>query len=170
MIGQIMRSSLVRPLLVLLFVGAFAAPTPAQGPGGFGGGGAATTNRLDTLTASLGLTDVQKKDVKTLLDEIHKNAAPVRVRLASTRAAIVAAIQAGKSQAEVDAAVSSYATEVTAMTEVEVDALARVLKLLSDQQRTDLQAKGIRTPFFLTRGMFLDDKKWNVVPSAEEGY
>ena len=156
----------IRAGLVVLLAGACVSVTSAQG----GFGGAAVTNRLDTLAASLALTDLQKKEVKTILDDVQNTAAPVRARLAATRAAVGAAIQAGKNQTEIDAAIRAYAIEVTAMTGIEVHALGRVLHVLTEQQAADIKTKGIRTPFFLTRGMFLDDKKWNVAPSGEQGY
>lgn len=127
------------------------------------------TNRLDILAVSLGLTKEQKDTVKTQLDAEHKSAAPVRARLLSTRAAIVAAIQATKPQADIDAAAAAYAAEVTAMTQLEVKALAEVLAMLTPDQQTRARTNGIRTPFFLFRGIFLDDRRWNTAPAAS-GY
>jgi hypothetical protein len=127
------------------------------------------TNRLDILAVSLGLTKTQKDDVKRALDQVHESAAPLRVRLRSTRAAIVGAVQAGKPQAELDLAVEAHATEITAMTELEVQALAGVLAMLTPEQQAAARTAGIRTPFFLFRGIFLDDRRWNVAP-ATSGY
>lgn len=138
------------------------APTPT-------GREPAPTNRLDILAASLGLTKDQKNSVKTRLDAAHKNAAPNRARLLSTRAAIVAAVQAGKPQPEIDAAVAAHAAEITAMTQLEVKALAEVLGMLTPDQQAAARTNGIRTPFFLFRAIFLDDRRWNVEP-ATGGY
>jgi Spy/CpxP family protein refolding chaperone len=127
------------------------------------------TNRLDILAVSLGLTKEQKDTVKSRIDAEHKGAAPVRARLLSTRAAIVAAIQAAKPQADIDAAVAAHAAEITAMTQLEVKALAEVLAMLTPDQQAKARTTGIRTPFFLFRGIFLDDRRWNVAPAAS-GY
>ena len=126
------------------------------------------TNRLDILAVSLGLTKEQKDTVKTRLDAAHKSAAPARTRLLSTRAAIVAAVQAGGPQASIDAAVAAHAAEITSMTQREVKALAEVLALLTPDQQDRARTTGIRTPFFLFRGIFLEGR-WNVAP-ATSGY
>jgi Spy/CpxP family protein refolding chaperone len=127
------------------------------------------TNRLDNQAASLGLTKDQKDTVKSRLDAAHKNAAAVRGRLLSTRAAIVAAVQAGKPQTEIDAAAATHAAEITAMTQLEVKALAEVLAMLTPDQQTAARTNGIRAPFFLFRGIFLDERRWNVEPTTS-GY
>lgn len=127
------------------------------------------TNRLDILAVSLGLTKDQKATVKARLDALHNDAAPVRARLHSTRVAIVAAVETGKPQAEVDAVAAAHATEITAMTVLEVKALAEVLSMLTPDQQTTARTTGIRTPFFLFRGIFLDDHRWNVAPQPS-GY
>ena len=142
--------------------GDLSAPTPT-------GRDPIPTSRLDILVASLGLTKEQKSVVKTQLDAAHKSAAPVRARLLSTRSAIVAAVQAGKPRAEVDAAVAAHAAEITTMTQLEVKALAEVLAMLTPDQQTAARTKGIRTPFFLFRGIFLENGRWNVDP-ATSGY
>jgi Spy/CpxP family protein refolding chaperone len=135
-----------------------------------GGGGApavpTTVTRLESLEADLKLTKDQKKNARTILDDAHKSGAPIREALTRTRAAIAAAIQAGKAQADIDAAVSSYAEQATAMTALEMKALAQVLQALEPEQRAN--TAGVRSAFFLMRGIFLD-KKWDEVPDAR-GY
>jgi Spy/CpxP family protein refolding chaperone len=127
------------------------------------------TNRLDILAVSLGLTKEQKTTVKAQIDEAHKSAAPVRARLAPTRAAMVTAVREGRPQGEIDAAVAAHAAEITAMTQLEVKALAGVLAALTPDQQARARANGIRAAFFLFRGIFLDDRRWNVEP-ATAGY
>jgi Spy/CpxP family protein refolding chaperone len=134
------------------------APTPTGQP-------IAPTNRLDILAVSLGLTKEQKNAAKALMEEASRNATPVRAKLTSTRAALGTAIQAGRSQAEIAAAVKAHAVEITAMTSLEMKMLARVLDLLTPEQRTRLQTTGIRAPFYLFRGAFLEER-WNVAPKA----
>jgi Spy/CpxP family protein refolding chaperone len=134
------------------------APTPTGRP-------VAPTNRLDILAVSLGLTKDQKNAAKALMEDASKSATPVRAKLTSTRAALGAAIQAGRSQADIAAAVKAHAAEITAMTSLEMKTLARVLALLTPEQRTALQTTGIRAPFYLFRGAFAEER-WNVVPKA----
>jgi hypothetical protein len=55
------------------------------------------------------------------------------------------------------------------MTQLEVRALAEVLAMLTPEQQAQARTAGIRTPFFLFRGIFLDDRRWNVEP-ATSGY
>ncbi len=164
----------LRPIAVLttlalvLVLGAW----PQAQRGGRGGGtptgeGGYQFSRLEILANAFNLTKDQKKTVKALLDDAHKGAAPTREGLASSHAAIGAAIAANKGQAEIDAAVKQYAQHAAAMTELEMKALAQVLTQLEPEQRTNGAA--IRSAFFMMRGIFLDDKKWDAVPDSR-GY
>ena len=60
------------------------------------------------------------------------------------------------------------AAEITAMTSLEMKTLAGVLALLTPEQRVAVQTNGIRAPFFLFRGAFLEEK-WNAAPK-QAGY
>lgn len=156
-------------LTTLALVVVLAAWSHAQRGGGRGGGASSGENgyqysRLEILANAFNLTKDQKKAVKTLLDDAHKAAAPTRDSLATSHAAIGAAIAAGKSQAEIDAAVKEYGKHAAAMTELEMKALADVLTKLEPEQRTNGAA--IRSAFFMMRGIFLDDKKWDTVPDS----
>ena len=124
-------------------------------------------SRLEQLTVTFKLAKDQKQQVKALLDDAHKNAAPVRDGLTETRNAIAAAIQSGKNQNDIDGAVNSYAAQATAMTELEMRALARVLQTLDKDQAAN--AAGVQTAFFMVRGMFLS-KKWDVIPDGSYRY
>jgi hypothetical protein len=137
--------------------------------GGETGGGPMTLelSRLEQLTVTFKLTKDQKQSVKALLDDAQKNAAPIRDGLTETRNAIAAAIQGGKDQSEIDKAVTGYAAQVTAMTELEMRALARVLQTLDKDQAAN--AAGVQTAFFMVRGMFLA-KKWDVIPDGSYRY
>ena len=158
--------------MTLALVFGLAAWPQAQRGGRGGGGGGGTQggengyqySRLEILANGFNLTKDQKKEVKTLLDDAHKGAAQTREALASSHAAIGAAIAANKSQAEIDAAVKEYAKQAAAMTELEMKALADVLTKLEPDQRTNGAA--IRSAFFMMRGIFLDDKKWDAVPDS----
>jgi Spy/CpxP family protein refolding chaperone len=139
----------------------------AQGRGRGGGAPAGvaqveTRGRLQILTDVLTLDGEQRKQVKTLLDAAYKEAAPIRAELTKTRTALAAAVQGGKSEAEIDAATKAYAAQVTAMTGVEMKALAQILSPLSPEQRK----QGTAPSFYLMRGIFLDDKKWDEIPEG----
>lgn len=124
-----------------------------------------SASRLDTIDKAFELTKEQKKAVKALLDDAHKNAAATRDGLTKAHAAIGAAVQANKGQAEVDAAVKSYAEQTAVMASHEMKALADLIKLLNDTQRANNAA--ISSTFFLLRGAFLDPKKWDDVPTGK---
>ncbi len=156
---------------ILALASAFTVSTSgfAQGKGGGGskGGGVtmpSTHSRLDALELSFKLTKDQKKAVKLLLDDAHKSAASAREGLTRTRAAIAAAIQGNKGQADIDAAVKSYAEQATVMTAIEMKALADLMKALDAEQRANNAA--ISTAFFMMRGAFLDPKKWDDIPDG----
>jgi Spy/CpxP family protein refolding chaperone len=145
--------------------------TLAQG-GGQGGGGAdrpmvLELSRLETLAQGFKFTKDQKPKVKAILDQAHTSAAPIRDALTKTRAAIAAAIQAGKPQAEIDSAVKDYAAQVTAMTDVETKALADVMMLFTPEQRANTAA--VQSAFFMFRGIFIE-KKWDIVANGFYGY
>jgi Spy/CpxP family protein refolding chaperone len=129
-----------------------------------GGGG---LPRLDILIDSFKLTRDQERSVKTAMDDAGKTAVAIRDGLAKTRPAIVAAIQSGKGQAEIDAAVRAYAVHASAMAELEMRTLAKVIQLLTPEQRADTRA--VQSAFLLMRGAFVN-KSWNEVPDPDKGY
>lgn len=135
------------------------------GRGGGGGGRGPMTDirgRMEILSDVFDLDKDQKKAVKTTLDAAYKDAAPIRLELKKTRAALGVAAQ-GNDAAAIDAAAKAYATQVTAMTDAEMKALALILKPLSQEQK----AKGTSAAFFLMRTIFLDDKKWDETPGVD---
>lgn len=133
-----------------------------------GGSGAPPTpleqTRLNILESAFKLNKSQKKAVKTILDDAHRNAASVRESLTRTHAAIAEAIESSKGQDVVDAAVNQYALQAAAMTAVEMQALAQILQALDQEQRAN--GAGVRSAFFLMRGIFLDNKRWDDVPDS----
>lgn len=166
----------VRALSIAIAAIACTALLSAQRGGGGGrrggGGGAGAgegaypypLTRMQLLAGDFKLKKDQKKAVKTILDEAQKNAAPIRDALTRTRGALAEAVEANKAPAEIDVAVQGYAEQVAAMTALEMNAFARVLQSLDEDQRTN-QA-GVRSAFFLMRGMFLDSKRWDDVPDS----
>jgi hypothetical protein len=124
-------------------------------------GGAFPYSRLESLEENFKLNGEQKKAVKAALDEAHKSAAPIREALLKTHAALGAAVQAGASQADVEAAARAYGEQAAAMARVEMDALAKVLAI-ADPELKNPQA--IQAAFFMARGMFLKNNKWDEIP------
>jgi Spy/CpxP family protein refolding chaperone len=140
------------------------APLGAQrgGRGGGGGGGMPQpTTRLAMLTTALTLSDAQKKDVKKVLDDAYKAAAPIRQALSTSRLGLGLAIQNQQPAAELEAATRQYADQASAMAQAETKALAKVLKILTEEQRANPTV--MRWALAMSRGM-LADKKWDTSP------
>lgn len=129
---------------LLLSVILLAGVAAAQGRGGGsrnGGGnnmpstGPARISRLDMLGQFLSLTKDQKKDVKTIMDDGQKEAAPLHDQLSKARAQVAAAIQAGKSQDEIGQAIKAYADIQAQMAAIEMKAFAGIYKDLDSAQQ-----------------------------------
>jgi Spy/CpxP family protein refolding chaperone len=113
-------------------------------------------SRMDMLEKALSLNKDQRKDVKNIMDEAQKEAAPLREQMAKGRADVAAAVEGGKSDA-VDQAVKSYADLETKMAAIELKAFAQIYKLLdSDQQQKT------RDVFPMMSGVF-NGKNWTEV-------
>lgn len=143
----------------------------AQRGGGGGGADAPMVlelGRLDALADRFAMSKDQKDKTRAIIDAAHKAAAPIRTPLASTRAAVGAAIAAGKPQAEIDAAVAAYAEHATTMASHEMKTLADVLRGLPVEQRQ--RGTAMQEAFFMFRGIFLDERRWNVVADGFYGY
>jgi hypothetical protein len=148
-------------LFKLLLTGALAcALASAQGRGGGGGGGMgeeggmgggsgrngdmgptgnfgpARVNRLDVMTNLLKLEKDQKKEVKAIMDEGSKEAAPLREQMTKARLKIGETVKAGSGQEE---AVKSYAELESQMAAVELKAVAKIYKLLDSDQKQRTQ-------------------------------
>lgn len=124
-------------------------------------GGAFPYSRLESLEANFKLSGDQKKAVKSALDEAHKSAAPVRRALLDTHAALGDAVRSGKGQDEIAAAARAYAEQAAAMARIEMEAVAKVLAIADP----DLQNQpAIQAVFFMARGMFLKNNKWDEIP------
>ena len=149
----------------LLVPAGVAAQRGGRGGGGGGGGGvsAAAPSRMAILTAAFTLEDAQKKQVKTIFDAGFKDAAPIRTELGRARVALALAIQAGKSEADIDAAAKAYATQATAMMEAESRALAQFMKALTEEQRANKTAS--QSAVYMMRGIFAG-KKWDTAPDV----
>src|SRR5262245_44237265 len=86
----------------------------------------APQSRLVSLEKAFELTKEQKNSIKALMDAAHKEALPIREGLMKTHAAIAAAVQAGKPQAEIDAASKAYGEQAALMAGAEMKALADI--------------------------------------------
>jgi heavy-metal resistance protein len=162
------RSSLA--ILAGAIVLTMMAAAPHAQRGGGGGGmpsaqmGGFQLSRLEMLTNDFQLSKDQKKTIKTLLDDAHKNAAAARDSLLNAHAAIGTAIAANKGQPEIDAAVKHYGQQAAAMATLEMKTLAQLLQQLEPAQRANQAA--VRSAFVLMHGIFLDAKKWDSVPDG----
>ena len=121
--------------------------------------------RLAMLTSAFKLEKEQAQAVKAIVDDAAKDAsiAAVRGELPTAYAAIGAAIEKGASPDAVDAAVKTYAAVSQKMADLELAALAKIVKSLTDTQRGN--ATAMTSAVSVMRGAFLD-KKWDVTPGA----
>jgi len=117
----------------------------------------ARVNRLDMLGQMLNLSKDQKKDVKTILDDGQKEANPLHDPLSKARAQVAAAIEAGKSQDEINQAIKAYADIQAQMAAIEMKAFAGIYKDLDSGQQQ--QASRL---FAMMTGVF-KGKNWTEV-------
>jgi Spy/CpxP family protein refolding chaperone len=142
----------------------FFFPEANAGQAGRGASGGAL-GRLDIFTNLFALEGDQKKEIRGWLDEAHKATAPARKGLIETRATLAKAIASGADQAAIDAASAAYAVHVTTMTDAEMTVLARIIQRLTPEQRANQRT--ISTAFALMRGIFVNDRRWDIVPDRK---
>ena len=156
-----MRTKLL--LIGLLAVSIASAQRGGGGGGGRGGGmnipmgGPYTKNHMEQMTDMLQLSKEQKKDIKTLMDDAQKEAAPLREQMLKGRAQIAAAIQAGQPEG-VDGAIKSYSELEGQMAAIEMKAFAGIYKALDQEQKA--KASGV---FRMIPGIFTS-KNWVDLP------
>jgi Spy/CpxP family protein refolding chaperone len=148
---------------VLVLTLAMAALTFAQGKKGGGGGSQGgspmmqgSTSRMDMFTQILKLDKDEKKQVKSIMDDAQKEAAPVRDQMEKGRLAIAQAVAGGK-QEEIDAAVKTYAAAESQMAGIEMNSFSKVFQALDKDQQA-------RSPqiFAMFAGIF-KGKNWSEV-------
>jgi hypothetical protein len=125
--------------------------------GGSGSGGVMQPNamsRMDQFSQILKLDKDEKKQVKSIMDDAQKEATPVKDQMEKGRLAVAQAVAAGK-QDEVDGAVKSYAAAETQMAGIEMQAFAKIYKLLDKDQQQKVPAVYAMMP-----GIF-KSKNWN---------
>jgi hypothetical protein len=88
------------------------------------------------------------------MDDAQKEATPVKDQMEKGRLAVAQAVAAGK-QDEVDGAVKSYAAAETQMAGIEMQAFAKIYKLLDKDQQQKVPAVYAMMP-----GIF-KGKNWN---------
>lgn len=138
----------------------------AQGGGKKGGGGnmpdipmpMGSTNRMDQLSQFLKLDKDEKKQVKSIMDDAQKEAAPVRDQMLKTRSAVAEAVAGGQQDA-INAAVKEYASAESQMAGIEMNAFAKVYQALDKEQ----QSKSPQV-FLMFNGIF-KGKNWTEPPS-----
>ena len=84
----------------------------------------------------------------------------MREALLSAHAALGTAAQGG-SQDAIDAAARAYGAQAAAMARLEMDAIVKVIAI-GDPELQNTQA--IQAAFFMARGMFLKNGKWDEIP------
>jgi hypothetical protein len=151
---------MIKRLLFVALAVATLAFGQGKGKGGGGGGGqsnipsmGASTSKMDQFTTILKLDKDEKKQIKTIMDDAQKEAAPVRDQMEKGRLAMAQAVAGGK-QEEIDAASKAYAAAGTQMAGIEMNAFAKFYQALDKDQ----QAK---TPqiFAMFVGIF-KNKNW----------
>jgi Spy/CpxP family protein refolding chaperone len=133
-----------------------------RGGGEPGAGGPDVRSRMELFTDALLLTGTQKDAVKDRLDAAHKVAAPIRDDLETSRTALAAAAAKAGGSSDITKAAEAYAGAATAMTELEMKTLADILSVVTPEQKK----QGTAAAFYLMRGIFLDEKKWNEMPKG----
>ena len=117
-----------------LTVGGFAAVAKGQGPGGGmrGPGGGLLGGMIGHM---LDLTDAQKEQIKTITTTALDCNQTLMTQLKASREAERAAIQAGKSDAELAQLAQSYAALHTQLHATRLQTEAKIYKVLTPEQR-----------------------------------
>jgi Spy/CpxP family protein refolding chaperone len=148
-------------LLGILLASSAAAQRGGRRGGGDGAGmnipvgGPATKNHMELMSDALHLSKEQKKDLKALMDEAQKEAAPLRDQMAKGRAQIAGAIQRA-SQEEIDSAIKSYSDLESQMTAIEMKAFAGIYKALQADQKQRLREVFAMMPGIFARKNWVD--------------
>jgi Spy/CpxP family protein refolding chaperone len=124
--------------IIGIAVSALAFAQGKKGGGGQGGGGGGmmpqTVNRMDQFNQILKLDKDEKKQLKSIMDDAQKEASPVKDQMEKGRLAVAGAVAGGK-QDEIDGAVKGYAASESQMAGIEMNAFAKVYKLLDKDQQ-----------------------------------
>ena len=129
-------SSLKTKILTLttaatLTAGALLAAVPHNNP---------MHNHLQKMAAQLSLTDAQQAQAKAIFQGARQAAKPVRQQLRQERQALQAAIQAGKSDQEIQQMASAEGPELAQLAAIRASASAKFYSTLTADQQQKLQA------------------------------
>lgn len=114
-------------------------------------------NRLDRVADYLKFSRDQKKDFKDIMDAGQKEAVPLREQLIQSREELAAAISGGKAADAIAQATKSYADLEARMAAIEMNAFARIFKLLDAGQQ-----EKVRPVFTMMTGIFTT-KNWMLI-------
>jgi hypothetical protein len=164
---MIRHRRIIRAVVVAGLVAAsVGVPLLAQRGGGGGGGAPMPSvelrSRLQILTEAFGLDRETRNAVRAALDAAHTEAGPLRLALYKSRQALAEAVAGGASAEAVSAAARAYGEAAAAMTAHEMKALVKLREHLSTEQRK----QGTAVAFYLMRGMFLDERRWDARPEG----
>ncbi len=147
-----------RILFLTLVAAAMAFAQGKKGGGGNNGpqmpmasGG---PNKMEQFTQILKLDKDEKKQVKSIMDEAQKEAAPLRDQMEKGRLALAQAAASGK-QEDITAAAKSYGASESQMAGIEMNAFAKIYQALDKDQ----QAKS-PSVFGMFPGIF-KNKNWS---------
>jgi periplasmic protein CpxP/Spy len=91
------------------------------------------------MAAELGLTDAQKAQAKTIFQSSHQTAMPIIQQLRQERQAVQAAIQAGKSDQEIQQLAQAEGPQLTQLASIRASAFAKFYAMLTPDQQQKLQ-------------------------------
>lgn len=109
-----------------------------RGGGEMGAGGMMSrpSNRLDLMSEMLKLDKDQKKQVKGIMDDGQKEAAPVKEEILKARTAIADAVAAGKKGDDLKPSLDAYAAAEAKMHQIELGAFAKIYQVLEKDQQS----------------------------------
>jgi Spy/CpxP family protein refolding chaperone len=152
---------MVKKLLVVGLLSAtlaLAQKTKGGGSASMPTAGAAVPTKFDMIATALNLTKDQKKNVKAILDEGAKEAAPLRDQISKSRIVVGEAIAANKSEDELKQ-VAKTTSDVTAqLTELEISTFAKIFGALDETQKKD--TKSLSRALIVMNGIY-HTKNWN---------
>ena len=128
----------------LIIVTLCLAASLAQGRrGGFGEGRARggpvhldERTTLDLFAVLLHLSDAQQQQLHTVLDAAVQAAAPIATQMASTKEAVIEAVKAGKSAAQVKTLAGQHASLSSQMLTLQAQTFAQLWALLRSDQKS----------------------------------
>jgi len=93
-------------------------------------------SKLEMFAERLKLTKDQKSEVESILQDGAKEATPLRTQLLQGREALVSAVLAGKTGADLDEVVKGYSALEAKMTVIEAKTFSKVCAMLKPNQQT----------------------------------